>query len=275
MTNCTIGAKIRWKRVKRTARGLVRRSLKHAGLEVRRIRASGASQERPYTFIEGVLHTLYTRRRSTLNVVQIGAADGYTNDPLERFLKAHDDLRALLVEPQLSLAAKSRTRWKGDDRVKVCQVAVSKNLGTIRLFSLAEDLQADYVALGGKSGFGITSTDLWHVVSKVADRFSLSAREAEALVEEQEVESVPLNLLCERHSIGFVDVLVTDVEGMDDEVVMQIDALEGYPSVVIFEAVHLKPEQWAQLEAFLVERGYRLYEYGQDCVGMLSGAPES
>jgi len=57
----------------------------------------------PQHFIDGVLSTLLVKSKPLLRIVQVGAFDGISGDPIHRFLVENKyTTEALLIEPQKS-----------------------------------------------------------------------------------------------------------------------------------------------------------------------------
>src|SRR4051794_28967199 len=74
--------------------------LKHAGLELRRKpRALIRSSHELQMTVEHALAHLASRSADPLHIVQVGAFDGASNDPVIDAIRRYD-CRALLIEPQ-------------------------------------------------------------------------------------------------------------------------------------------------------------------------------
>jgi hypothetical protein len=78
----------------------------------------------------------------------------------------------------------------------------------------------------------------------------------ERWIEAERVACEPLARIVNRHLFPRVDLLATDTEGFDFEVVKQIDSLSSLPQFIYYEHLHLSPQEYAESLRFLQERRY-------------------
>jgi hypothetical protein len=79
----------------------------------------------------------------------------------------------------------------------------------------------------------------------------------ERWIETQEVPCMGLAQIVSKHGFPRVDLLATDTEGFDFEIVKQIDDLPSLPQFVYYEHKHLSPQGYSESLRFLHERNYR------------------
>lgn len=145
-------------------------------------------------------------------ILQIGANDGRSGDPLLAFLERHD-WRAVLMEPLPEPFAALRRRHEQRRHTTVVNSAISDHDGRLDLF----------VGSAGKTT----------LASARPDRNALS-REESAL-EKIQVECIRFETLFARHDIERVDLLQIDTEGMDGSILGWFDLERFRPSIVQLE----------------------------------------
>lgn len=230
----------------------LRRSL--AGLDQReRAEIHRWRRERePRRFLEGAMELLLAQR-GHLTIVQVGANDGVVNDPLYDFAMRHKDAtRLLLVEPQLDMIPHLKRNYDGHPDATIVQTAVGHE-GTLTLHRIRPELARRY---RGIVASGIASIDSDYVESKA--RRLLTGRTHHDPVEMIQVDSVPLRELLTEHEARGVDVILTDTEGFDDEVIYSADIGDVLPVLLAFESVMFDAERTRRIHSHLEAAGYRI-----------------
>ena len=72
----------------------------------------------------------------------------------------------------------------------------------------------------------------------------------------EEVPCVSLDKVIRDHAFPRVDLLATDTEGFDFEIIRQIDTLPSLPQFIYYEHLHLPEAEYAESLRFLRDRGY-------------------
>ncbi|MCA1659139.1 MAG: FkbM family methyltransferase, partial [Verrucomicrobiaceae bacterium] len=145
-------------------------------------------------------------------VVQIGANDGASGDPLVAAF-ARTCWSGLLVEPVPHLCSALAQRYAERPNVRVVQAAISLEDGDAALYRLRE--------IPGQ-------TPEWFSHLATLDREILlrhraSIPEIESLIVEERVPTLRLATLLRQHAIERIDLLVIDAEGYDFEILRQVD----------------------------------------------------
>lgn len=221
------------KRLKRRAGDrLLHRLATSRGLEVH---AAGPAREPepepPAPLLAPTLDALATRvmldQREDLFVVQIGAFDGISGDPIHHLIQRHG-WRGLLVEPQPPAFARLQRTYGDNDRIDVRQVAVGDPPGPRTM----------YVVNAAGTSWPAT-------VEQMAsfDRGSIATHEVyfagiSERIEETTVDVVTFSDLLE--SVDQVDVLQIDAEGYDADLIQMFDFRRWQPSIVQFEHRHVE-----------------------------------
>lgn len=182
-------------------------------------------------------------------LVQIGANDGTTGDPLVQWFP-RTRWRALLVEPIGHLAAALRQLHASRSQVVVERAAISDTDGHARIYRIAHE--------PGRS-------PVWHQLLATFDRDVLLKHRAaipdlESLIVEETVETLTVATLLARHQVERIDLLVIDTEGHDFRILRQFDFGRVRPVLIIFEHQHLRADEKAVALSLLRRHGYRTIE---------------
>ncbi len=178
-------------------------------------------------------------------MVQVGAHNGVTSDPFQRFI-AEGVWSCTLVEPQASSCQILRTIYEDRDRVRTVHAAIGRENGTMTLYKVREG-----------------ASDVPHWASQLAStRREVIASHAdripnlEAMIVEEHVPCITLQNVLNESGFPRLDLLAVDVEGYDFEIVKQIDTLPFHPQFIYYEHLHLSDAEQQTCLAFLAERGY-------------------
>jgi FkbM family methyltransferase len=184
----------------------------------------------------------YLTRNPDPFVVQVGAFNGVDNDPLRAFVVRHD-LRGVLVEPQPEPFAELTRTYDGCKRVKLRRAAVGLRSGTATLYRVKP----------GTAGPGwlpqIASFNKAHLETVPGIGPHIVA---------EEVPAVTFDDLLTDTGADRVDVLVTDTEGFDYDLITAFDLPRRRPAVVQFEHVALPAARHDELLEQVIRLGYQV-----------------
>lgn len=206
-----------------------------------------------------------------VTIVQVGANDGSSNDPLGRMIAAHPEriAKALLFEPQASAFARLSDRYQEYENIVCLNAAVDRNSGTQTVFSIDRD--AASAKLGRPISDGIASFDRAHVVRVLADNApGLTSAEIIALVTVQPVTVTTLTAAAKDTGIDSPDILLVDTEGFDAEIMSMALEAGWRPMLLQYEHKHLSSEDRRALSSRLRGLKYRLWADHSDVWGKLS-----
>jgi FkbM family methyltransferase len=185
--------------------------------------------------------------------VEIGANDGRKEDQLRPFILACP-WRGIMVEPVPFVFERLKSNYSGLDRIAVENAAIADDDGRRRLYHLApiEGKELDrvpdwYDAIGSFSRENV----LRH-----ADHIP----DLELRVVCTEVPCLSFESLCRKHGVARVDLLLTDTEGYDREIIHAIDFSVHRPRLVIYEHKHLDLDERAECRELLHGIGYETME---------------
>ena len=202
-----------------------------------------------------------------ISIIQIGANDGVTNDPLgELLLNCSEGVRGLLIEPQRSAFDRLSRRYARSPHITCLHAAIDRRAGTRCIYSI--DRQAAAERLRRSVSDGIGSFSRRHVESVLrANSPALPHHEIDALITE---ETVPVTTLEEALlGAGFSrpDVIVVDTEGFDADIVDIVLEAGIRPILVQYEHKHLTSGTRRRISKRLRREGYRLWTDHADVWG--------
>jgi hypothetical protein len=79
-----------------------------------------------------------------------------------------------------------------------------------------------------------------------------------------DVPCLTLESLCRKHGVEQLDLLLTDTEGYDGEILRQINFSRRRPRLLIYEHYHLAPAERSACRALVEGHGYETMEEGFD-----------
>lgn len=202
-------------------------------------------------------------RKGRLTFVQIGANDGVSFDPLHDFIMRHRArVRGVVMEPLADKFELLCRTYAALPNVTKVRAAIHNHERRMRLHRVDPARER---ALPGWNR-GIASFDpRHHERTRTPSRDMIS----------EEVECLPLAEVLRQHDLGELDVLVTDTEGYDREIVMALEPAGIRPAILHFEhgmSVGLMtPEAFLEIADRLHAGGYSLRVLESDAVAFLPG----
>jgi len=208
-------------------------------------------------FFERRLERLLARKGS-LSFVQIGANDGVSFDPMNPFVQRHRDrVSGIVVEPLRDKFELLCRTYEGFPRIHKVNAAIHNTERRMTLHRVDPKLERRLPTWAR----GIASFDPQHHARSGTQARHMIAGEVACMTLPELLASVP----------GFeLDVLVTDTEGYDAEILGAIDFTQVRPSLIHFEhglpAGTMTPEALDALGDRLHDAGYSLHVLYADAV---------
>jgi FkbM family methyltransferase len=190
----------------------------------------------------------YEARGQMITIVQVGACDGSTYDPIYRHV-ANGSAHAILIEPNPLAFDRLKRNYEGLHNVTLLPIAIGSQDGEAHLYRVKKsdkiDPEADFT-------LGFTSFYREHVEHHVEksdeiERITVPCRSLASLVAELRLTKI--------------DLLQIDAEGFDAAVVRMALDMPSRPSCINFEHRHLKPADRQPLFDRLKAENY-LLAYG-------------
>lgn len=175
-------------------------------------------------------------------LVQIGACDGVSNDPISGFIR-RQKIRAILVEPIENSFRKLKTVYEDIPSVELVQAAIAQQDGSVTFYKVSETGRwTDSTCAPQWSSF-----NKQHLL-----KHGVKLNEIEAIT----VPCLSLRSLIEQFDLSKIDFLQIDTEGFDATVVEMALSLENTPDCINFENAHITPQDKESLFRSLEASGY-------------------
>lgn len=192
------------------------------------------------------------------HIIQVGAYDGNTGDPLARFLQA-SPVRAVLLEPQPGPCSALQSRYADRPDIQVLPCAVAAIEGTQSLYVLAGTHERDPWWAPQ-----IASFERSHLLKHAAWIPDLESRIAALPVP----TLTPQSLMARLNSFH-CDALIVDAEGADWKIVSLFLDAGIIPAILFFEWRHLDPSELRCAVQRLLELGFQMEFVDADLLARL------
>ncbi len=193
--------------------------------------------------------------------LQIGSCDGVTGDPIHEHVRA-GGWRGIVVEPVPYNFEKLVLNYADLPSVCCQNVIISSKDGTVCFWYMRETddpMPNWYNQIG--------SLDRDHVL-----KHKSFIPNIEDYIVSKEFECLSLTTLLSRvPNVARIDLLHTDVEGHDYEILKQFDFDRYKPKLIVFEDFHLTIDDRQACQALLESKGYEVIREGQDGIAVMRG----
>ena len=200
----------------------------------------------------------FARARPRATFVQVGAHDGHEQDPLRRHIQSRS-WTGVMVEPVPYVFRRLQVAYANEPRIRLVNAAIAATAGTATLYHIPESdeegLPPWYDALASFS-------------REVIAKHNEFIPDIENRIEPIEVPTVTFSDLCQQNGIDRLDVVQIDTEGYDYEIIKLIDLKCLAPTVLMYEYIHLSPEDRSDCERLLIDRGYELHSDGMNTMAL-------
>lgn len=191
-----------------------------------------------------VLASYFTLDRG-MTIVQVGACDGITNDPVRR-IATRTSTRAILIEPNPAAFDRLQRAYAGLTNVQCIQAAIGERDGEAYLYRVRNSPAAE------------AGTDLTLQISSFYREHLEKHGKKPQDIERITVSCRTLPTLVAELGLGQIDLLQIDTEGFDAVVVRMAVEMSVRPNCINFEHIHLKEPDRRPLFRLLKERDYLL-----------------
>jgi FkbM family methyltransferase len=211
----------------------------------------------PHFNLRYFLETLGKRHGEDVFILQVGAMDGQTFDPVHEYITRFN-WAGLLIEPLADQFARLQETYKSHPRVRCANVAIGEELGTVMINRIPPELLDNEDM--PKWGVGASSF--------YTDRNALAFNNIKPLIQQEAVHCTPLPSLLHSFDIGQVDVLQIDAEGHDYHILKQFDFECYHPMVIHMEIINLPKAEQNASKRLLDQYGYLHAKTGYDLLAV-------
>lgn len=199
----------------------------------------------------------------SVRFLQIGGNDGFSNDPIHKFIK-RDAWQGVILEPLPDVFKEFlQPVYHLDQGVQTINAALGEDDGAATIYRIGfskarwatglTTFQKEVLVEAFRTG---------HVSRKAKKQGLKQVPTAEDGIVEEQIEVLSFNTLFNRYKLADTDLLQIDTEGFDFEIVKLIDFELMKPKVLIYEHVHLSGFDKGACAHYLADKGYKLREFG-------------
>ena len=209
--------------IKRFAANGIKRFFENRGYSINRPRF----HEENAIDLRKLLAEPIEKRKGRLDVLQIGANDGVTNDPIHPAVLSRG-WNLVAVEPMPAPFAKLRETYRGVANVICVQCAIGNADGEAVIYALRPVRNA-----------GVYDEHLASFSLETLKKSWRSIPDLDKRIEKHFVKSLTLKSLMRHCNLNEVDMLQVDVEGFDYNIIRAAFEMQLFPKILAFEWSHL------------------------------------
>ena len=199
-----------------------------------------------------------------MNIVQIGANDGRTADPVYGYIMAAKERTSvLLIEPQPEVFEELKKNYRDHPDARFVRCAAGRKEGVLTLYRLKKDRWKARKGLPAyRQATGAAS----------ADPETALKPDPSAGLDDLDVLTVPCrrleNIIAEHMPGEKIDLVITDTEGADAEIVEDLTRSGLRPGRILFEHCRTPAERMKTVRKELKKNGYVLIDYKEDTLAV-------
>jgi FkbM family methyltransferase len=212
------------------------------------------------------LTAMVSQQGRAVKFLQIGAMNGHDFDPINIFIMQHG-WQGLLVEPMPHHFAALHETYAGRSGLVFENAAITEADGPVDIYYVPPDvLQA--------KGMDHSVAGMPSLLRERNLHDRPDAHVIKSLQQTMTVNGLSLPSLLTKHGITDLDIYVSDTEGMDWDILRQLDLTTLAPRIVYVEFNHMLPGQMAEFAAHMHAHGYKIYlrEYSKADALCIRGA---
>lgn len=213
---------------------------------------------------------IYSRQNKPLFIVQIGANDGISHDPVHKYIK-RDNCEGVLLEPQKDVFDRFLTHlYHKNKGIRLVNAALgyADGVSTLYKISFSNARWATGLATFNRSVLE-KAFHSGHVAKQAQkENIKVPASINEGIAEEK-IEVISSKTLIQRYGIKKIDLLQVDTEGFDFEIIKMFDMNIIKPRAIIYENSHLPDALKEECRQYLINNGYAVKNYGGNTLAVL------
>ncbi len=212
----------------------------------------------------------FSKSRTHTKVLQIGANDGITHDPIHKFIK-RDRWSGVLLEPLPGVFKNKLEKiYHLDKDIILLNKALGKEDGVSTIYKVGFS-QARWAT-------GLTSFDRSIIVKgfesgyipKQALKEGISVpSDWDKRIVALNIEVISINSLFKKYHLKDINVLQIDTEGYDYQILKMFNFNQIRPELIIYENDHLSPKDKNESFSLLISAGYEIHQFGGNTLARL------
>jgi len=212
---------------------------------------------KPSSSLDVFLNAL-SRKKKNFYFIHIGANDGVQNDPLYKYIR-RDKWKGILVEPQKEICRRLRENYRNNQHVIIENAAIDHFAGERVLYKISF---SNSRWASGLSSFLKEEVqkmiDAGYVAKKAEEEGVALPPDPADWIATEKIRCITFMDLVKQYNIEAVDLVMTDVEGYDFEIIKTIPFHHLKPEVIIYEHSHLAEKAREECRQYLESMGYAI-----------------
>jgi FkbM family methyltransferase len=223
--------------------------------------------EFPYLDVLDLIVRDYKQQVPDPFLVQIGANDGKTADPITDLIQKYH-LQGVLVEPQPNIFRQLVENYRDNPQLAFENSLITAQDGTGQLYIIRETQEVELPTWC----YQIASLDRQTMLRLLAEQKHNAnlPEQIASLIEEVSLPALSFSSLLKKHKIDKVDILVIDTMGYDFEIIKMIPFEMVQPAIINFEHSLLSPEDQRNCFEYLKALGYGMVQISVDTIAYLN-----
>lgn len=219
--------------------------------------------------INDFLNEYSLSKKDKLNVIQIGANDGITHDPIHKFIK-RNNWAGVLLEPQPQVYRKFLSKiYKQNKKIHTLCAALGYEDGHMPIYKIGFSNMRWATGLASFNRKQVEKAFSSGQVRRQCEKYGLKIpQSSEEQISSEKVEVISTSSLLQKYNIKRIDLLQIDTEGFDCEIIKMFDIPNTKPHVIIFENSHISTEYLVECIQLLSENDYSLQSFGANTLAM-------
>lgn len=207
------------------------------------------------------------KTKNNLRILQVGANDGRQFDPIYKYVKSHNNIHGIFIEPLIEYFAALVSNYKEKTKSVFLNVGISDADGLAKIRFVDPKAISDGAVPAWAAGIGTVE----HMRNAI-DGVGLSAGVEVDFSEMMLSRTIPvlaLNTLLNLPFCHDIDVYISDCEGHDGKIFLSADRALFKPSVIYMESMLMDSVELGEVQARLTSWGYSVQDDGVDLLAYL------
>lgn len=208
-------------------------------------------------------------KNGDFTVIQIGANDGISNDPIHKFIK-RDNWKGVLLEPQNFVYTEfTKKIYSKNIGINVLNAAIGAEDGILPMYKIGFSTTRWATGLSSFSKNQVLKAFDNGIVAYNCKKYGETIpKDKSKWISQEKVRVISPESLIREFKIMKFDLLQIDAEGFDLEVIRIFDLNRHQPKVVIFENAGLSEKDYFIALKILKEAGYTTKRFGDNNLAM-------
>jgi len=209
------------------------------------------------------------RRNKDFTVIQVGANDGITHDPIHKFIK-RDNWKGVLLKPQKHLFPGLCKLYRKNKGITILNSALGNEDGKTNIYKIgfSDARWATGLATFNKKVLEDAFNSGYVLRNAERDNTEIPDNLEEQIVAE-DIQVISPATLLKTCNIGHIDLLQIDTEGFDYVVIKMLLSTNLQPGMIIFENTHLSADDLSACQTLLDSRAYQTEKHGRNTAANL------